>query len=115
MDPNYGNCYTFNADGEHKVAPRAGATTGKAFSSSADWYLSCHTVGLAVTYYVGEEEYLDYIEKTGVKVVVHTQHEPVFPDIMGVNVASGYQSQAGMTKVSIAWYTVPYCTGLIFS
>lgn len=57
-------------------------------------------VGLSITYLVGEEEYTDDTADAGLRVVVHTQQEPIFPDMFGFNIASGYQASVTMTRVN---------------
>lgn len=56
--------------------------------------------GLTVTYFVGTESYLSQIETAGLRIVVHMQDDPIFPDVMGVSVPSGYQTSLGIKKVS---------------
>lgn len=57
-------------------------------------------LGLSVMYSVREEEYLDFIQNAGVKVVLHGQNESVFPDAFGLNTPAGYQSSISMKLVS---------------
>lgn len=56
-------------------------------------------LGLSITYNVGDSMYADYIQMAGVRVVIHGQNEPVFPDVMGIDAPSGYQTAVAMRKV----------------
>lgn len=101
-DPNYGNCYTFNADGKHMTSSQAGMKKGNPSSYrslSRMIVLVSLSLGLSVAYFVSEQEYLDFIQNAGVRVVVHRQNETVFPDASGFNIPSGYQSTISLTEV----------------
>lgn len=55
--------------------------------------------GLQVAYYVGQDQYLDFVQGAGVRIVIHGQNETVFLDANGFNMPSGYQSTAAMKQV----------------
>lgn len=48
---------------------------------------------------MGEDQYLDFVEGAGVRVVIHSQNETIFPDAFGVNTPSGYQTVAAIKEV----------------
>lgn len=56
--------------------------------------------GLTVTYSIGEDQYLDFVEQAGIRVVVQGQNETVFPDAAGYSVPGGFQSTAALQLVS---------------
>lgn len=57
------------------------------------------SIGLSLAYYIEEEEYLDFTQKAGMRVVIHGQNETVLPDNFGFDVASGYRSTVAISQV----------------
>jgi hypothetical protein len=55
--------------------------------------------GLSIVYNDGSDEYLDFVQTTGIRVIIHSQNEIIFPDSQGFYVPSGYKSTAAMAKV----------------
>ncbi|MCP9265908.1 Degenerin unc-8 [Dirofilaria immitis] len=84
MDPEYGNCYTFNFNDSVELKnSRAGPM-----------------YGLRLLLNVNQSDYLPTTEAAGVRLVVHEQdHEP-FPDTFGYSAPTGVISSFGLkTKV----------------
>lgn len=56
--------------------------------------------GLSVTYYVDADEYLDFVNTAGVRIVIQNRRDPIFPDTSGYSMPSGYHSVASIRKVA---------------
>lgn len=53
-----------------------------------------------VTYAVGQDEYMDFVQAAGVRVIIHDQDETVLPDVSGINVPTGFQATATIRRVA---------------
>lgn len=47
-----------------------------------------------------EDEYLDFIQASGARVVIQAQDVAIFPEMAGGNMPSGYHSMIAMKQVS---------------
>jgi hypothetical protein len=61
--------------------------------------VSFFALGLTVLYSDGADDYLDFVQSTGLRIVVHSQQDTIFPDSQGFSVASGYKTTAAIDKV----------------
>ncbi|GMT24411.1 hypothetical protein PFISCL1PPCAC_15708, partial [Pristionchus fissidentatus] len=84
MDPEYGNCYTFNFnDSVTMKNSRAGPM-----------------YGLRLLLNVNQSDYMPTTEAAGVRIVVHEQDQEPFPDTFGYSAPTGFISSFGLkTKV----------------
>ncbi|CAD5222535.1 unnamed protein product [Bursaphelenchus xylophilus] len=70
-DPDYGNCYTYNSDGAHRVA-RSGSM-----------------YGLRLITFSNVTDYLSSSSRAGMRITVSKQNYAVFPNTYGYDVAVG--------------------------
>uniref|UniRef100_A0A0N5B7F1 Degenerin unc-8 n=1 Tax=Strongyloides papillosus TaxID=174720 RepID=A0A0N5B7F1_STREA len=84
MDPEYGNCYTFNFNDSVELKnSRAGPM-----------------YGLRLLLNVAQKDYMPTTEAAGVRLVVHEQDQEPFPDTFGYSAPTGFVSSFGLkTKV----------------
>ncbi|TMS39406.1 hypothetical protein L596_005935 [Steinernema carpocapsae] len=84
MDPEYGNCYTFNFNDSVELKnSRAGPM-----------------YGLRLLLNVNQSGYMPTTEAAGVRLVVHEQDQEPFPDTFGYSAPTGFVSSFGLkTKV----------------
>ncbi|KAJ1354694.1 Deproteinrin del-1, partial [Parelaphostrongylus tenuis] len=81
IDPEFGNCYTFNADPSRVLASsRAGPS-----------------YGLRLLMFVNTSDYLPTTEATGVRITIHGQEECPFPDTFGYSAPTGAVSAFGIS------------------
>ncbi|KAE9416027.1 hypothetical protein Angca_008566, partial [Angiostrongylus cantonensis] len=84
IDPEFGNCYTFNADPNRVLASsRAGPS-----------------YGLRLMVFVNTSDYLPTTEATGVRITIHGQKQCPFPDTFGHSAPTGAVSAFGISLVS---------------
>lgn len=55
--------------------------------------------GLSIAYNVGADDYMDFVQTLGVRIVIHNQNETVLPDAAGFNLPSDYRSAVALTQV----------------
>ncbi|VDM60328.1 unnamed protein product [Angiostrongylus costaricensis] len=83
IDPEFGNCYTFNADPSRVLASsRAGPS-----------------YGLRLMMFVNTSDYLPTTEATGVRITIHGQKQCPFPDTFGYSAPTGTVSAFGISLV----------------
>uniref|UniRef100_A0A0K0D0I6 Degenerin n=1 Tax=Angiostrongylus cantonensis TaxID=6313 RepID=A0A0K0D0I6_ANGCA len=81
IDPEFGNCYTFNADPNRVLASsRAGPS-----------------YGLRLMVFVNTSDYLPTTEATGVRITIHGQKQCPFPDTFGHSAPTGAVSAFGIS------------------
>ncbi|KJH39990.1 degenerin [Dictyocaulus viviparus] len=81
IDPEFGNCYTFNADPNKTLASsRAGPN-----------------YGLRLMMFVNASDYLPTTEATGVRITIHGQNHCPFPDTFGYSAPTGAVSSFGLS------------------
>ena len=96
MDPEFGNCYTFNFnDSVPLLNSRAGPMYGKFFFIKAENDKS----GLRLLLDVHQDDYLPTTEAAGVRLVVHEQDQEPFPDTFGYSAPTGFISSFGLKTV----------------
>ncbi|NP_001355470.1 Degenerin del-1 [Caenorhabditis elegans] len=92
IDPSFGNCYTFNANPEKKLASsRAGPS-----------------YGLRLMMFVNSSDYLPTTEATGVRIAIHGKEECPFPDTFGYSAPTGVISSFGISLRNINRLPQPY-------
>ncbi|KAH7718201.1 degenerin unc-8 [Aphelenchoides avenae] len=93
-DPDYGNCYTFNANGTH---PIAGSGTDS---------------GLRLIAFNNVSEYLYTTSKAGARVTLHKQNYAPFPNTNGYDVGVGSYASLSVQYNAINALSRPYgdCT-----
>lgn len=106
-DYNYGNCYKFNGgdpsqNGDGAYSP---ITIGHSIRNSRKpgW-----ENGLRIEMFVGRNEQLQYIYKTGIRIIVHNQSYVPFPDEDGIDIATRRQTNIGIRRKFINRLSDPY-------
>ncbi|CAD5121661.1 DgyrCDS10151 [Dimorphilus gyrociliatus] len=91
LNPIYGNCYSFNADGKLKSSQ-----SGPRF-------------GLKARVFLEQNEYVDNLsDNVGIKVVVHNHTDMPFPDEEGYGIAPGHKSGIALYRNDRHLYHAPY-------
>ncbi|XP_046554137.1 acid-sensing ion channel 2-like [Haliotis rubra] len=90
----YGNCYTFNAEGNgKKVVSRF---TGPSH-------------GLSLELYLDQDEYIAALSPSaGARVLIHPRNSMPFPEDEGISIAPGVSTSVGLRKVDITRLTPPH-------
>ncbi|VDM44692.1 unnamed protein product [Toxocara canis] len=92
MDPEYGNCYTFNFNDSVELKnTRAGPM-----------------YGLRLLLNVNQSDYLPTTEAAGVRLVVHEQDQEPFPDTFGYSAPTGFVSSFGLKTKVLQRLDAPY-------
>ncbi|KAL3982343.1 degenerin family protein [Acanthocheilonema viteae] len=92
MDPEYGNCYTFNFNDSVELKnSRAGPM-----------------YGLRLLLNVNQSDYSPTTEAAGVRLVVHEQDQEPFPDTFGYNAPTGVISSFGLKTKVLHRLDAPY-------
>uniref|UniRef100_F1LD96 Degenerin unc-8 n=1 Tax=Ascaris suum TaxID=6253 RepID=F1LD96_ASCSU len=92
MDPEYGNCYTFNFNDSVELKnTRAGPM-----------------YGLRLLLNVNQSDYLPTTEAAGVRLVVHEQDQEPFPDTFGYSAPTGFISSFGLKTKVLHRLDAPY-------
>ena len=96
------------SDGDVKVCP--------SYDNVLQWIriirrvLRALATGLSLLLNVETEEYLDFTETVGMKVVVHPPDAMPFPEDEGIIVAPGFATSISIRKVmSVLWHSVCVC------
>ena len=60
--------------------------------------------GLDITLYVEQGEYISLSQEAGVRVLVHDQRAPPFPEDHGFSAATGQTIYVGITMVGMSFF-----------
>ncbi|XP_059177457.1 degenerin deg-1-like [Physella acuta] len=90
-----GNCYTFG---------------DKTANNSKTWFVTKPgpANGLIIELDIEQDEYLPITESAGIKVLLHSGSEIVFPDNSGILAAPGFVTSIGITKSETYLLPAPY-------
>ncbi|XP_071102852.1 epithelial sodium channel subunit gamma-like [Haliotis cracherodii] len=90
----YGNCYTFNAEGNGKKVVTK--FTGPSY-------------GLSLELYLDQEEYIPALSPSaGARVLIHPRNSMPFPEDEGISIAPGVSTSVGLRKVDITRLPPPH-------
>ncbi|GMS93465.1 hypothetical protein PENTCL1PPCAC_15640, partial [Pristionchus entomophagus] len=85
VDPEFGNCYTFNFDVEKNLSS----------SRAGPMY------GIRVLLFVNTSDYMSTSEASGVRLAIHPATQYPFPDTFGYSAPVGFASSFGIKKQRI--------------
>ncbi|CAG9530197.1 unnamed protein product [Cercopithifilaria johnstoni] len=92
VDPEYGNCYTFNWD----------VNNSHSSSKAGPMY------GIRVILFVNTSDYMATSEASGVRLAVHSPSDFPFPDTFGYSAPVGFASSFGIKKHIVQRLFAPY-------
>ncbi|XP_059177452.1 amiloride-sensitive sodium channel subunit gamma-like [Physella acuta] len=92
---NNGNCYTFG---------------DKTVNNSKSWFVTKAgpANGLIIELDIEQDEYLPITESAGIKVLLHSGSEIVFPDNSGILAAPGFVTSIGIRRSETSLLPAPY-------
>uniref|UniRef100_A0A915Q088 Uncharacterized protein n=1 Tax=Setaria digitata TaxID=48799 RepID=A0A915Q088_9BILA len=92
VDPEFGNCYTFNWDvNKNHTSSKAGPM-----------------YGIRLLLFVNTSDYMATSEAAGVRLAVHSQTDFPFPDTFGYSAPVGFASSFGLKKHIVQRLSAPY-------
>ncbi|VDM23885.1 unnamed protein product [Toxocara canis] len=92
VDPEFGNCFTFNWDKESNYTS----------SKAGPMY------GIRILLFVNTSDYMATSESSGVRIAVHSPTDFPFPDIFGYSAPVGFASSFGLKKQVVKRLGAPY-------
>uniref|UniRef100_A0AC35TYL5 Degenerin unc-8 n=1 Tax=Rhabditophanes sp. KR3021 TaxID=114890 RepID=A0AC35TYL5_9BILA len=102
MDPEYGNCYTFNFNDSVELKSSRSGPAYRTASRPGPMY------GLRLLLNVDQSDYMPTTEASGVRLVVHEQDQEPFPDTFGYSAPTGFVSSFGLKTKLLQRLDTPY-------
>ncbi len=104
-DYNYGSCFSFNLGKVNNASPKYLTEKRDILKSEKSGWEN----GLQLELFVGSEtSQQQYAYKSGVRVIVHNQSITPFPNIDGIDVATGQQTNIMISRSFIKHLSEPY-------